>query len=184
MGILEIFRPGMLQSSRYAPLKTFSSASTTAESVCVASVNQLKQLTTNFRFRHHSVSAYSLLWHTALIYLANSMLVSPKKKGWFFYFLLCVYGYKRLGRSWRVAKAISRALLSMALRKGDVSSATALQILKSLDQDEFSNAPGDIRATFMADLDLAQSDPAAATVESQAADFEWNKLMQDFIDNA
>ncbi|KAF3060868.1 hypothetical protein CFAM422_010936 [Trichoderma lentiforme] len=39
---------------------------------------------------------------------------------------------------------------------------------------------GDIRATFMADLDLAASDPGSATVEKQAGDFEHNAMLRDY----
>jgi hypothetical protein len=87
MAILEVFRPGMLTSSRASRLKTFSGTENTPESICTASVNQLKQLIVNFRL-NHAASSYSLLWHTALIYLANSILFEPKGEGWFFYFLL------------------------------------------------------------------------------------------------
>jgi hypothetical protein len=75
MGILEVFRPGILKWSRMSPLKTFSSIETTPELVCVASVDQLKALIDD-----HSLSTCSLLWLPALKYLANSMLLSPKRR--------------------------------------------------------------------------------------------------------
>jgi hypothetical protein len=75
MAILEVFRPGILKWSRTSPLKTFSNIETTPELVCIASVDQLKALIDD-----HSLSICSLLWLPALQYLANSMLLSPKRR--------------------------------------------------------------------------------------------------------
>ena len=104
------------------------------------------------------------------------MLDSPKQENWFFYFLLCVYGYERLSHSWRVTRAVPTALLSMAMQKGDTSGETAYEIMQNLGHHDYN----DIRAIFLVDLDLARSDPESATVEKQAGEFASNAQIQPF----
>ncbi|KAL7915456.1 N-terminal fungal transcription regulatory domain-containing protein [Trichoderma velutinum] len=176
--VLCLFKP-CIQQLGPNRLRSLPKSISSPELVYAASISQLKQLVVNYRL-HFASSTYTILWHTALIYLANEILNTPKDDDWFFYFLLCVYGYERLRRSWRVTASISRALLSMALRKGDITSSTARRILKDLQSDRFRKRFGEIRATFMADLDLAASDPGSATVEKQADDFEHNAMLRDY----
>ncbi|KAL7941836.1 N-terminal fungal transcription regulatory domain-containing protein [Trichoderma barbatum] len=176
--VLCLFKP-CIQELGISRLRTLPRSISSPEIVYAASISQLKQLVVNYRL-HFASSTYTILWHTALIYLANEILNTPKDEDWFFYFLLCVYGYERLRRSWRVTASISRALLSMALRKGDITSSTARRILKDLQSDHFRKKFGEIRATFMADLELAVSDPVSATVEKQAGDFEHNAMLRDY----
>ncbi|KAL7908161.1 N-terminal fungal transcription regulatory domain-containing protein [Trichoderma velutinum] len=178
--ILDLFRFSMSSDIKNQHLKTFTSPSSTPENVCIASARQLKQLVTNYRLNFAS-SSYTILWHTALIYLANAILYLPKEESWFFYFLLCVYGYERLRPRWRVTQAISTALLSMALHKGDITSPTARQLLQDINGNSRGyQLPGDVRATFMMDLDLARSDPESATVERIAQDFDQNLMLQQY----
>ncbi|KAJ4863569.1 fungal zn(2)-Cys(6) binuclear cluster domain-containing protein [Trichoderma breve] len=176
--VLCLFKPS-IQQFGISRLRALPKSISSPELVYAASISQLKQLVVNYRL-HFASSTYTILWHTALIYLANEILSTPKDDDWFFYFLLCVYGYEQLRRSWRVTASISRALLSMALRKGDITSGTARRILKDLQSDRYRKRFGEIRATFMADLDLAESDPGSATVEKQAGDFEHNAMLRDY----
>lgn len=176
--VLCLFKPCMQQLGM-SRLRTLPKSISSPELVYTASISQLKQLVVNYRL-HFISSTYTILWHTALIYLANEILNTPKDEDSFFYFLLCVYGYERLRRSWRVTASVSRALLSMALRKGGITSGTARLILKDLQSDRFHKKFGEIRATFMADLDLAASNPGSATVEKQAEDFEHNAMLRDY----
>ncbi|KAF3073981.1 hypothetical protein CFAM422_003482 [Trichoderma lentiforme] len=178
--ILDLFRFSMSSDMKNQHLKTFTSPHSTPENVCIASARQLKQLIINYRLNFAS-SCYTILWHTALTYLANAVLHHPKDENWFFYFLLCVYGYERLRPCWRVTRAISTALLSMALRKGDITSPTARQLLHDINgANSGYQLPGEVRATFMMDLDLAKSDPESATVEKIAQDFDQNLLLQQY----
>lgn len=98
------------------------------------------------------------------------------------YLMLFLYGYVRLSGAWRVAKAVSKGLLSMILRQGDMSSDAARQILGDLDddgvdRDDFNET---IRATFMLDLQKAPTEPGLSTVEKLAEDFEGNAMMMDY----
>lgn len=72
--ILDIFRP-CIKESPMSRLRTFSQADSSPESVYAASVAQMKRLIFDYRFRYQS-SSYSILWHKALIYVANDILDS------------------------------------------------------------------------------------------------------------
>ncbi|KAG7149681.1 hypothetical protein HYQ46_001399 [Verticillium longisporum] len=101
---------------------------------------------------------------------------------WRFYFLHCVYGYESLRKSYRLAEAIGRALLAMTLRNGDITGLEARTILQQLKQRGLDHPSGDIRATFMGDLELAMTNPGEAKVETLAGQFEGVALFQEFID--
>ncbi|KAL7787130.1 N-terminal fungal transcription regulatory domain-containing protein [Trichoderma ceciliae] len=177
--ILDLFRFSTSSPIRNQHLRTFTDPNTSPKNVCIASAHQLKHLIINYRLNFPS-SSYTILWHTALTYLANAVLHDPKEENWFYYFLLCVYGYERLRPCWRVTQSISKALLSMALRKGDITSPTARQVLRDINGSSVDNLPGEVRATFMMDMDLATSDPESATVERMAEDFDRNFLLQQY----
>ena len=68
----------------------------------------------------------------------------------------------------------------MALRNGSVSTETARRLLNYVQQNSLQDVPGELRATFMLDLDLSMSDPNSVTVERLAADFEDNVLLRVF----
>jgi hypothetical protein len=86
------------------------------------------------------------------------------------YFLICLYSFKSLRRCFRVAEAIVQALLTMALQQGDISNNLASKILGDLRLrapvgEDAATGGEPIKAPFMADLDLAITDPESATVE-------------------
>lgn len=179
--ILDIFRPFIQETEQRTNrrLRTFSGKPTTPEDVCEASVLQLKHLITEYRL-HYKSSKYTILWHTALIYVVNAILNDESNLNWYTDLLLCVYAYESLGRSWRVAECIAKGLLSLALRKSELSSRAARRILRDLRSGGLGQMSGEIRATFVADLNLALSNPKAATMEHLAKDFEDNVWMKDY----
>ncbi|PNP52481.1 hypothetical protein THARTR1_06949 [Trichoderma harzianum] len=178
--ILDIFRP-FLQSPGAKKLRvmTFSSSGSTPDAIFAASVQQLKRLIIIYRFNYTS-SAYTILWHTALLYVANALLRTKGESDWLFYFLLCLYGYEGLRPSYRVAEAVAGGLLSMAMRSGDISSDEARQVMAHLQERGQELDSSEIRATFMVDLDLAMSDPGAATAETLAYSFDDTAMMMDY----
>lgn len=94
------------------------------------------------------------------------------------YFLLCIYGYESLRRPFRVSEAIGISLLSMTLRDdADISADEARRLLLALKSRGLGSISGEVRATFMADLELAMSDPEAARVENLAGSFEDSTYM-------
>ena len=121
-----------------------------------------------------------MLWHSALLHVANALLQLENDDDWFFYFRVCIYGYRGLSRSWRVADVISRALLTMSIRSGGVSSSTARRILAEMEGDRHHEVIANLRVPFMVDLGLGMVDPERATGESLAAHFEQEALFQDF----
>ncbi|KAK8102802.1 hypothetical protein PG984_015948 [Apiospora sp. TS-2023a] len=146
-----------------------------------ASVEQLKHLIIDYRTSYES-SAYTILWHTALMYVANAVLVS-KDADWRVYFLLCIYGYESLNRPFRVSEAIGTSLLTMTLRNSDITIGEARGLLMELKERGLAQlqSEGTIRATFMGDLELAMSDPEAARVENLANSFEDMVLFREFV---
>ncbi|TDZ29635.1 Nitrogen assimilation transcription factor nit-4 [Colletotrichum spinosum] len=178
--VLDIFRPFIRQprGGRYR-LKTFTDRGCTPDAAFNASVKQLKQLVVRFRCNYKS-SSYTLLWQSALIYVANAVLHDTDDPEWRFYFLTCIYGYESLRPSYRIAEVISRGLLAMTLRDGDISGPEARHLLQEMKDTDGNDAAGDIRATFMVDLDLAMTDPEAARVENLAERFEDIALFRDF----
>ena len=167
------------KSQKKRRLRTFSGASSSPEAVYMASVNQLKRFILNYRQNYRS-SAYTILWHAALVYAANAALQNTEDKTWLFYFLLCLHEYEELRKSWRVAEVITKGLLSMALRNDSVSTETARRLLNYVQQNSLQDVPGELRATLMVDLDLSTSDPNSVKVERLAADFEDNVLLRVF----
>jgi len=178
--ILDIFRPFVCdEDQKDRRLRSFSSPMMTATTAYTSSTTRLKRLIANYRLKYSS-SSFTILWHTALIYTANAILDHTEDKRWYSYFLLCLYGYRDLSRSWRVTRSISKGLLSMALRQGDMTGDTARNLLRDLDTRDPDEVSESIRATFMLDLELASNEPERATVERLAADFEGNAMMVDY----
>lgn len=140
---------------------------------------RLKRLIVNYRLNYTS-SNFTILWHTALIYVANALFDNDRDGDWYSYLLLCLYGYQRLSRSWRVAEAISKGLLSMALCNGDISSTAARRILLDFENRSPDRISGGIRATFMVDLHRALSEPSSSTVECLADQFEDNLMLREY----
>jgi len=68
----------------------------------------------------------------------------------------------------------------MTLQQGDMSAEEARKLMEQFEENRLSNPSDDIRATFMADLNLAMTDPEGATVESLSDKFEDIALFQEF----
>lgn len=115
-----------------------------------------------------------------MTYVANAVLHQTGEENWYYDFLVCIYGYEGLRRSWRVTEAITRGLLSMALRNGDISSDAARKMVRNSKNHNLNLPFQDIRAPFMLDLNLAMSDPKSATAEELAGDFEENAAFKDY----
>ncbi|KAI0130158.1 hypothetical protein BJ170DRAFT_303366 [Xylariales sp. AK1849] len=176
--ILDIFRPWMRrQKDEQLRLKTFSAVESTPEAVYVASVNQLKHLIVHYRSNYES-STYTILWHTALTYVANAVLQDLNDPEWRVYLVLCIHGYETLRRPFRVSEAIGRGLLTMTLHYRDMSSEVACELMGQLKDRGLRHISEEIRATFIADLDLAMTQPNKATVERLADEFEKLLLLQ------
>ena len=166
-------------SMKNKPLRTFASTCYTPKVIYINSTIQLKGLIVDYRLNYVS-SSTTFLWHTALTYVANAVLDGEYDDNWSFYMLFCFCGYQQLSRSLRVGRAISKALLSMMLQKGRITSSAARRILKDVEDYGTDAIPEKIRATFMGDLGLSLSSPGHATVEHLADSFEENAVIHDY----
>ncbi|KAJ3453967.1 hypothetical protein MRS44_018599 [Fusarium solani] len=180
--ILDILRPFTVRgrsATKPLRLKTFPCKKSSPDAAYKASVNQLKRLIVVYR-KNYASSTYTMLWHTALIHVANALLDDTKDSAWRFYLLFCIQCYGSLRHSYRFAEAIGRSLLSMTLQKGDLSASDARKLMQQFEESWLINPSEDIRATFMADLNLAMTDPGEASVESLAQRFEDIALFREF----
>ncbi|EXK75649.1 hypothetical protein FOQG_19585 [Fusarium oxysporum f. sp. raphani 54005] len=180
--ILDILRP-FTATARSAPtslpFKTFSCKNSSPDTAYKASVNQLKRLIIVYR-KNYTAPSYTMLWHTALIRIANAILTNAKDPEWHFYLSFWIQCYENLRRSYHFAEAIGRSLLSITLQRRDLSVDEARHIMQQFEENRLNSSSEDIRATFMAELNLSMMDPEEATVESLANKFEDIALFREF----
>lgn len=179
MCVLRPFTVRARDSPKPLRLKTFPCKRSSPDAAYKASVNQLKRLVVVYREKY-ACSSYTMLWHTALIHVANAILGNTKDPAWRFYLFFCVESYGELRRSFRFAETIGRSILSMALQQGDLSADEARRLMVQFEENRLTSPSEDIRATFMADLNLAMTDPEEASVESLSDRFEDIALFREF----
>ncbi|KAK1975573.1 hypothetical protein LZ30DRAFT_605329 [Colletotrichum cereale] len=183
--VLDLFRP-LVQNgnSMEVRLESFTSQHASPEAVCLASATQLGRIVITYLQKCSSAS-HSFLWSTGLLYFANAALrevayVADNSKK-LSELRMCIWGYGRLYRSFRLSQGIVQSLLSMALRKGLMESSEARAIIKDSDEKGKHHRGHDkIRAPFLVDLDLATVDPAVAHVDSLVAEFEELAIFNEF----
>ncbi|KAF3022599.1 hypothetical protein E8E14_013659 [Neopestalotiopsis sp. 37M] len=162
-------------------LQTFSATDRSPTTIYKASVKQLKQLIFSYRSNYEE-STYSILWQTALTYVATAVLQDAKDPAWRSWFLLCIYGYAALRRPFRITEAIGRAMLTITMRDADITSGDARKLLSEIKEGGLaSNVEEEIRATFIGDLRMAATNPEDAKMENIARDFDEMAFFKDFI---
>lgn len=176
--ILDIFRPFIGDSSQESvQLRTFSGKDNTPKAIVEASNARLRFLVVGYRL-NYSPSTFTILWQTALIYVANDLIQHTEGENWYSYLLLCLYGYQRLSRSWRVARAISKALLSMAVRRTDIAIDAVHKLLADL-ESQYPRDLDEVRAPFPMDLD-SEEEHDCLTVEHLAGQLQENMALREF----
>ncbi|KAH7191037.1 hypothetical protein BKA60DRAFT_662504, partial [Fusarium oxysporum] len=160
-------------------LRPFTATASSPDTAYKASVNQLKRLIIVYR-KNYTAPSYTMLWHTALIRVANAILTDAKDPEWHFYLSFWIQCYENLRRSYHFAEAIGRSLLSMTLQRRDLSVDEARHMMQQFEENRLNSSSEDIRATFMAELNLSMMDPEEATVESLANKFEDIALFREF----
>lgn len=171
LAILDLFRSLVRQNdTSKIRLRSFSSKEASPKAVQAASVNQLKRIVLHYRHSHPE-SAFSLFWHSALLYLSNAMLreanISGRSPEWRFYFRLCMSSYQTLYTCFRLAKGITLGLVSMALDQGIMNLRDAKAIRRDLElRGKHHDLSDRVAADLVVDLDLAVTDPIAAQAES------------------
>ncbi|KAL8730799.1 MAG: hypothetical protein Q9181_004543 [Wetmoreana brouardii] len=171
VAILDVFRP-FVNEQQPLQIRSASAANQPADAVFAASVNQLQQLMYIYRTCHRSAT-YTILWHTAMLYVANALFRDPSDPSLRSIFSFCLEGYRDLVASFPVAEGILRGLLTMAMHLRIISTSYARDILtQAHEKGKHHHMRQDLRANFMVDLNLALSSRENAKVENVARDFE------------
>jgi polyhydroxyalkanoate synthesis regulator phasin len=177
-----MFRELSNASNEPFQLPSFETQQITARAIYAASINQLKRLCLAFRMSFQTASL-SILSQTVLVYVANSVLVTAEeneKAESHFYLRLCLAALEDLYGSYREAWSVTRALLSMCLKRGAISPDEARRIKKEmieLGQHHDHDVEGETNS--MMDLELATSDRSAAQAHRLANEFEEILLLSD-----
>lgn len=95
---------------------------------CALSIEQLRSLVVEYHHFQPS-AAYSILWHTSLLYIVNSRLEHDKPTDWRSYFNLCVSSYLRLLVCYPIAAGFLQGLLSIGVRNGAITTTEAKKVL-------------------------------------------------------
>ncbi|OAQ60930.1 hypothetical protein VFPPC_01969 [Pochonia chlamydosporia 170] len=168
--ILSIFRPFATSAQRVAP--KINTTQFWPMGPFMASVKQLKHLVRIFDCRYPS-SSRSILWHVALLQVANVMVNMVGDPDSLAYFLLCISCYRDLYPSYRVVYSIVKGLLSMARQRGVISGSTAASLFEQMQNTgKHHMALDSIRAAFVVDLDLALTNTSSSQVDALADDFD------------
>jgi hypothetical protein len=116
---------------------------------------------------------HSILWHTALLHVANAVLNDLGSVDWRFYFITCIRGYAHLFTGFLVSKGIAQSLLAMALGKKAIAHQDAVYLIEELQNNDGSRRKlTDKSSGFIVDLDRAVYDPEGAMVERLSDQFE------------
>ncbi|KJZ69189.1 hypothetical protein HIM_11422 [Hirsutella minnesotensis 3608] len=178
VSIISIFRP-FSNPLAQRPVSLVTSRNHYPREIYTASLNQLKHMIRVFDCKYSS-SSYGVLWHVALLHVANAMVADVNEPERLPYFMLCISCYQDLLRSYRVVHAVIKGLLSMAWGKGVISSSMAQSILQEVQRNgKGHTALDNIKSTFVADLDLALIDASAAQVETLAESFDAMSMLED-----
>lgn len=186
--VADLFWPLLRDPWRSLHLRSFSTPQATAEAVYAASVNQLKRLLLIYRLSFKT-AMLSVLWQTALIYVANAMMREGNSNGaeWRFYLELCVAGLEDLSASFRVFKSVAEGLLGMALERGVIDIDKVNLVSKELVRLGRHHVPYKKEdgievegARWIIDIGLATTDPNAAQGANLAERFQELMLLEEF----
>ncbi|KAF4954607.1 hypothetical protein FSARC_12047 [Fusarium sarcochroum] len=177
--VTDVFRPFLSENNQPLYMTSFSTPGATPEAAYGASVNQLKRLLLIYRLNFET-AMLSVLWQTGLIYVANAMMreVKTNSNEWRYYLHLCMAGLEDLYVSFRVFGSIAKAILGIALEHGALKAAESRRIKDELEKlGQHHDAirrigDGCEVATWIIDLDLAMTDPEAASGGKLAERFQ------------
>ncbi|OJJ47807.1 hypothetical protein ASPZODRAFT_141377 [Penicilliopsis zonata CBS 506.65] len=171
--ILDTFRP-FVQSPQHLNLAGFEFSRTRPGDIFIASIRQLQRLV--YIYRSNSKTATTaIIWHPAMLYVANHVLKDTSNPESRFYFLLCIRGYQRLARSFRLAGSVAQSIVGMA-RSSNIITAAEAQLIRTELEAESDTQPSsyEVLSRFIVDLKLSLDDPGAATMQQLVQNF--NKI--------
>lgn len=126
---------------------------------------------------------YAAFWHVAPLHIANAVLQNTSDPYWWPYFMLCLDSYADLYGAFRVAGAIIKSLLSIALRLRVITPSKAQALMAQVDEKGIHHSHDQsISASFIVDLDLADVDPLAAQLMSLSNSFDDMALFGEFTE--
>ncbi|KAF5023169.1 hypothetical protein F66182_4773 [Fusarium sp. NRRL 66182] len=189
--VTDVFRPFLAMPSQSLAMGSFCTPGASPEAAYRASVNQLKRLLLIYRLNFET-AMLSVLWQTALIYVANAMMreVKTNNNEWRYYLYLCMAGLEDLYVSFRVFGSIARAVLGIALERRALNASDSRRIQQELDDLGRHHAAirrvGDGReiSNWIVDLDLSMVDPEAAQGGKLAEKFQSLAIEDDSEDGA
>jgi hypothetical protein len=148
------------------------SGAETPDAAIADSIMHLKAQIQSFPLKHDA-AYYTIWWHYALLYVANVIIYAPSEPSEKYWFLLCTKAYQDLTTCFRMASVILRALLTMATRKGLLTTDEARECLQiARDNSLHHDVPDEIVSLGMkVDQRLSLTDPAAAQADALADDF-------------
>lgn len=173
---MDIWRPFTGRAARAAPSTTPYS---TADTLFIASLNQLKDLALSYYISQPS-AACSILWHTSLLYIANTVLrksytLSDRET----FLQLCLESYTNLAKSYPLAIGFLQGVLYLAIQTEIITPAKVAQQVKLIQAHRGYAAQG-TKSAHILDLSLALTDQEAALVESLAERLDTIVVNQDF----
>lgn len=178
--ILDIFRPFIEQGRR---LSSFSAPDSTPETVSSASLKQIQRLLLLY-YAEKPEGGFNAIINFGLMRVAGAVLDHPSAD-WKFYFMLCVRFWQELYAGFPVFGETLKAYLSLAIRKGAMSSEEAIELVKELRQNGNGGNRGEtkkhmVTTSAIVDFELAFTDPEGAQVSSIADKFDDCVLFDQF----
>lgn len=175
--VLHIFRPFTSGSKPETTqtghrLTSFLSFDSSANAVSSASINQLKHTISDYYF-FYPQELHTVLFNAGLVQLADASLKDQDDVNWRLYFFLCVRCWQELYVSYPIFSDILHAYLSMALRNGMLTTREAKTISSELKRRGSHHTDARKSTTnFLADFDLALSQPEEAAAHALAERFD------------
>ncbi|GKU06616.1 nitrate assimilation regulatory protein nira [Fusarium langsethiae] len=177
--ITDLVRPFLHQPNRSStPLRTFAADRANPQTVYHVSIRQMKRLLLSYRLEFQ-LEALSVLWQTGVIYVANATIRADyhHKDEMQFFVNLCVASLEELSMSYRVFGAITKGIISMAIRQGSIERTQVRRARRRLREtgkrfvvDDSST--DEMMAKWMVDLDLAVTNSVEAQGGKLAREFD------------
>jgi hypothetical protein len=177
--ITDLFRPFLQQPDRSStPLRTFAADRANPQTVYHVSIRQMKRLLLSYRLEFQ-LEALSVLWQTGVIYVANATIRPDyhNKDEMQFFVNLCVASLEELSMSYRVFGAITKGIMSMAIRQGSIERTQVKRARRRLRETEKrfvvdESSTDEMMAKWMVDLDLALTNSVEAQGGKLAREFD------------
>lgn len=124
-----------------------------------------------------------MLWHVALIYVANAVLKNSSDPEWRFYFMLCIYTYRDIAPCFPMAEGIAQGLLAIAMDRNIVTPAEATLHMEEFKVQNRREEGVTSHGGFILDLDLAVTDKEAAQVDVLVDNFDKITMLSEWTND-